>query len=502
MPAPSNQTPGTAIDLGTAPASYTIVAADLNLASDMTGFTSNCKASNPQRKAVWFKYTTGAMERMFAIGIDSFTSSSYKPIVNIWTGTPPTMTQYRISAPGGGFASQYCDALVQSGTGLWFEVAAQASTTYYIQVQQDVAGTADQDLTVRVTTAPTVSVSSGTIFISDDVGLPGAMLNASGIQRYIYDFPSGNIGIVNQTTRYVAFQYKASGNGWFRIFDPTYINGDANAAAVATVNSGFTQLDRLVTDHVDRWYAMRATGSTCTIKVYSQSGSLLSTHTIANGDIYHILPLRDQRTLLYMDFNSAAIHSFDLQTDTSNADFAADVAGTSPDDGAEFDDGTIGIVYYKSGNDDFYLYSAAGAVIASGTIGFNVHRWSLDSNRQSFWVWDGGSGFAHYTMPTLTSDTSFTLNRVSAFSGGPQVFDFMFSDSCPLMVVGGVPIPTPPTTPTPIFVSSTPSCCATGGSTTTGPVLPAIGPGWTPSCAGGGVPPTASDLSLAEAWDY
>ena len=35
-----------------------------------------------------------------------------------------------------------------------------------------------------------------------------------------------------------------------------------------------------------------------------------------------------------------------------------------------------------------------------------------------------------------------------------------------------------------------------------GPMLPPIGPFWTPSCAGGGLVPTAADLSLVELWDY
>lgn len=46
-----------------------------------------------------------------------------------------------------------------------------------------------------------------------------------------------------------------------------------------------------------------------------------------------------------------------------------------------------------------------------------------------------------------------------------------------------------------------PCCGSGGGGTSAGPILPAIDPGWTPTCIGGGAVPTASDLTDAENWD-
>ncbi len=65
-----------------------------------------------------------------------------------------------------------------------------------------------------------------------------------------------------------------------------------------------------------------------------------------------------------------------------------------------------------------------------------------------------------------------------------------------------VPVTPTPTTPPVILVNSIPSCATpANGSSFAGDIHP-VGPGWTPSCAGGGSVPTATDITLAEAWDF
>jgi len=70
------------------------------------------------------------------------------------------------------------------------------------------------------------------------------------------------------------------------------------------------------------------------------------------------------------------------------------------------------------------------------------------------------------------------------------------------------PTPTPTTLPTPIVPTSEPCCGATpnptpgDGPMPAGPVVVPISPVWVRSCAGGGVVPSAVDLTDAESWDF
>jgi len=53
-------------------------------------------------------------------------------------------------------------------------------------------------------------------------------------------------------------------------------------------------------------------------------------------------------------------------------------------------------------------------------------------------------------------------------------------------------------------IDTSEECCCTcdggGGGGNTGPILPTVDPGWTPSCTGAGAVPTAADLTTAEDW--
>lgn len=64
--------------------------------------------------------------------------------------------------------------------------------------------------------------------------------------------------------------------------------------------------------------------------------------------------------------------------------------------------------------------------------------------------------------------------------------------------------PTEPTLPTPIVPSSQPCCTTTSQNQSpgAGPLPVAASPVWTPSCLGGGLVPSAADLTDSERWDF
>ena len=162
MPVPTNTSPATATEL-TADVVNTTVLADVQLAPNGTGYTSNCRPSDPQRNALWYKYTPSTNQKYISFGVVGIpTGANYAPYANVWTGTPPGVTQYRIQNPVSLAFISMCGAMSGSASGtMYLYVPVTPGTTYYFQVQNDNSTAVDYDLSVIVKAAPVTQARLG-----------------------------------------------------------------------------------------------------------------------------------------------------------------------------------------------------------------------------------------------------------------------------------------------------------------------------------------------------
>lgn len=159
-------------------------------------------------------------------------------------------------------------------------------------------------------------------------------------------------------------------------------------------------------------------------------------------------------------------------------------------------DGTI--VHYSTAAAVLHTYTRSGAIaISSGLTdsSFWVHYLLTGVRRASEIQVSTGTVLHDFALPTGDPPAAHAGNASSTNWG--QTF-------CVVRVAIGAP----GTVPTTIAVNSTPCCDTTGttGATGTNTATPNPGPvlqgfGWTPRCTGGGVVPSAADLTDSENWD-
>lgn len=481
MPIPSNISPATA-DLLVVDTPVTIVAADVELAPDGTGFTSNCVPANPQRDSLWWKYTTGADEKYIAFGVVGApffitapsTQANYKPTANVWTETGPGVyTQYKIPGENGGaFSSQLCGlmatSIAPSAFTMYLSIPVTPLTTYYFQVQQaQNVYPIDFDLTVVLRVAPDNSLLSGSILIPDDLhGFPASVVsevNGTGVLGYFYNIRYGELYAIQQLGGYLAVKYLSSGTTerGIQFFGPPLFTSILSSPIHAGVAN---RIDQLISDQRSRIYAAwhDTTGPSDDIlqlNIYdAATGVLEQTQvlpvTLSDAGYFSwIIGISYDQTILYwIDFNDpdffTTVHRWDLVNEVALSDFLPLTDATFDYvDGLVFNDGTILVITitYATGLNTFTFYSPSGVVLNT-VAGIQYHHVSLDNTLLGFWVWETlQTTFTHYPTTAMVQDNQVVSSTVQAFSGGPHTTAFGFSDSCPLLVVPSLSLPpTPP----------------------------------------------------------
>ncbi len=173
------------------------------------------------------------------------------------------------------------------------------------------------------------------------------------------------------------------------------------------------------------------------------------------------------------------------------------------------DDATLIVSWF----DDVDSHSVLRAISPSGSTIWDV---DLGASASDFTVAVARGADASYFWIAYYLDASpaVVFKKINASSGsvissftkgttesGVSMDNMAFFEL--LVAFGTPPGPPPPTTPTTTLINSTPACIKSGApaQNAAGDIFP-VGPGWTPSCPGGGVVPTAADVTLVEAWDF
>ena len=490
MPIPLNLTPGTAEDVPTRPTTITVLEADLELAPTGTGYASTCDTT--QYHALWWKVTTSVSQRALAVGIGPSVGFGFlNPRVSIWTGVPPTMTQFELTA--GGEPNSFCDELA----GQYFQIPVQPSTTYYIQVTDANNNTPlGEDLVLTVDDGANASVPASSILINDDAdGRPAAVLSgSSGAFLRFVDYPAGEHADTVPTGEICC------------------VNGEAGTE-VAVLSGQLVEIGtedvspRLIrgikSDKDATFYVMHENaGLSDEIQVFT-----IDTAGVVGGTTWTLpadsiganhFAVNRAGTILYYGstINNAPIHAYDLTNDLPLSDLTASVGEKlwGGGDGFVGVDGTIYFGYTANSGTGatpkVRRFNTNGTVnttytIASGDLVFMNH-FAPDPDDTHFWVWGGLaepqddpaqiqrvaiSGGSH--SPNLTAP-------LSTDTGGPNDDPFVISNSCPLLIL------VPALSLTPTITGLTPPQCATataGTVTITGvnfpamPTVTATGPG-------------------------
>lgn len=180
---PSNTTPETAVNITSLPFTVT---------QDVTGapptpYTSTCHGSKSM--AVWYKYTAAPGITAIGMKIDATNrNGNYFPILSIFTGNPPTLTQYSetnryICLPN--------NFTVSEGT---TAIAVIPGNTYYFLIinADDSVVTPNASLILSVLQAPSATAPAGTLVVSNDRpgGPTGFISSVDGTLISMIGFPS------------------------------------------------------------------------------------------------------------------------------------------------------------------------------------------------------------------------------------------------------------------------------------------------------------------------
>ena len=155
MPAPTNQDPEDAIDLGTLPCDITQDVHD-------AGVTYT----------VWYKFTAAADEA--EIGIWGYGGgATYEPLTTIWTGTPGSLTNFL--------------GIVSNGAPI--QIPVIEGEIYYIRFATNSGTVTPASLRIRCLYSETNTVENGFIVVPDDfVGLPTSFMDPDGADYVIQNF--------------------------------------------------------------------------------------------------------------------------------------------------------------------------------------------------------------------------------------------------------------------------------------------------------------------------
>lgn len=198
MPAPTNTTPETAIDL-TAVLPYAATLTDLvDVPNGDPAYTPGCESD--LRHALWWKITPPAWVTALGIRIAAATiPSDLYPVLSVWSGVPPALTQIN---------EQLCLLGGSIDNTIITQINVVPGETYYF-LFTDGGGVDDpgSDLEISFEVAPSDTASAGTFVVSNDTsGFPtafidrntGAILRIMGWPAFEMSelLPNGTLGIV------------------------------------------------------------------------------------------------------------------------------------------------------------------------------------------------------------------------------------------------------------------------------------------------------------------
>ena len=365
MPAPTNISFVTAIELGPLPNSIT-----QNVNDSGTTYT------------VYYKYTTavdGVFE-FFAFGdLIAYTVSLFiyedSDLVNPYLGF--------------GFDDVRNAAVV---------VPMSAGHVYYFKCVSYGGNVSPAVLIIDGDDTPDGDLSSGNLFIQDDAdGYPGTAtyLTTGSVIKYINPFPAGEIGtaipgfvaVIDDTDDLVKI-YSVDTTGFTFVTSVNPFPGED----LATQGKG-----AIGSNHTDKFYVGCANvggGAGHTqVKSISTAGVVLQTWTLP-GTLLYVMDVAQDSGILYYSENAiaTAIKRYDLVNDIALANLYAGLALHTTSDIKTLSDGTILVCFVRAGNTEVIHFSAAGATLntypfGNANSGFEARMDVYIDDPISFIIW-------------------------------------------------------------------------------------------------------------------
>ncbi len=441
MPAPSNQTPATAVDLGVLPifpATALSVSQDVNFSG--TTYT------------VWYSHLANVDDNevvsMFAYG----DPTSYIVNLTVYEGLANANSN-----------TKYLDGFQNSNAPA--QIPVTSGLTYYFKFESNNGNVVDPAiLSLTVLAAPSILAPAGSVLVNDHAffdtnvePFPVVMYGQTdgAILQFRWPFAAGNAADVldNGISLWESTPLSPAA---FRLYD-------AQFNILATVTNPLLHANlatQISTNKVDRFYVGNAGSGADHARATTISDAGVAgptTWVFGALGLTTLAPSNDDTILYYAGQTSsvnAAVKQWDLIGNVAMADLVAGVANYRTDHILVLDDGTL-IVSYKRAGVDSYIkhYSAAGATLNTYAFGDGttvpetgpLARAIDDPN--SFWVW---TFISNVTFPATSrfqnikvSDGSVlnTFDEVQFeegvnenINGGTPAAPFGNSDSCPFLI--------------------------------------------------------------------
>ena len=436
----ANATPQTAIEITTLP--YTVTIDPVGNADSL--FLPDCEV-DAIKVPLWWKYTPPAT--VTAIGINwnsTDDGQNYNPLLTVWTGTPPTLTQI----------PEVCFDWGGDDTKPGFtQINVTPGTAYYIQVTHDpglVFGGASCVFGVLPPTDKVIQNSS--LFVTNDTtGFPAAILSPiNGEVLKILGFPAcEGADVFPSGIMAVAAERQSDDDVVsINVYDSSLVLIASNTTLPIANQSAMSPI-RI--DHTDKFYIAcpdAALVSATIIKTMDMIGNTLIpswTLPVNSINIQAMDISRDKTILYYGGKIDSAIHKYDLINSIALADLVAD-AGGDTEIGRDIYvtlAGDILVVYranFTSSGFEVRRYNSSGVLQTTYSLGTSVGsspRIALLDNNTEFWCMSfpvsGTSRFQKFNI--LTGAVALTFDVIQKNASDSAINAFGPSQSCPLLIL-------------------------------------------------------------------
>lgn len=423
MPAPTNISAGTAIDITSLPYSNTQTVDDAG-----TTYT------------VWYKYT---------FDIDK--------VIGIFCwGTAPYTTKYDTYGPN----SSVIHTDVAQTQNRPIQLQGAAGDTYYIKIAPSSGNPSPAVLDIAVEEAPSDAIVDGDIAINDDTsGFPCVILDSAtgAVRRFEFPVCAGEQGdsLLTNPPAYLL----ADGNDF-----PKVVLYDTDFAEVTRITPAGTDADPLIRANktLDLFYVMSRDSGTgeWIVQSVDKSGTTATITTITGSvapSLRRSFCINSTATKVYVD-TSGAIKVWNIAGVSFDADLAAAIASYTPRDILELNDGTVLVLYVNVGTGDVQVkhYDTGGSTLNTYALGtstatlFQHLAYSTD-NSTTFWAWTHGTGgnagktrLQNITVATGVAGTDyyipeFETGAYQVAAANPPLARFGPSFSCPVFLVATAP---------------------------------------------------------------
>lgn len=423
MPAPTNTTATTAIDLGTTlPVTVTQEVDDAGTTYD-----------------VWYKYTAQANDKYLSIfGFGDL--SVYKPAVEVFLGPDTAPVEYLSGSLGN-----------STGTGTYrnvpLEFPVTSGVTYYFKVKTNTGNPAPANLSLTLKTFTNTTYAIGDLLIPTDFdGLGYTIIARSNAAPLFFGtaLPACEFGCILN-------------NGKFAVEDKhnskiiTFNNDLTQIASITHANISTRNLIRC--DQTSKFYSVNGASSGVTRGeglVFDINGTVLDTFDLGTGsDWVHSIAVNPAGTRLYFNQNLSknVINVWDIVNKVQLADLVTGPASHTATDMVCLEDGTLVVAF-----DDliseciFKRYDASGVELNSYTYssldGINVTKLARSNTSGHFVAYLHLATAKGRVIEVQVSDDTVPIdNQFSMFDQGayqptatatPDVY-FQAEDSCPIL---------------------------------------------------------------------